>query len=168
MIDSNNRILYVLRHAKSSWDDEHLSDFERPLNQRGKRASSFMGEFMHENNFLPKRIVSSPAVRAKKTIERVAAGAHFEVAIEYDERIYEASPMTLLNVIRETEDEVKSVLIIGHNPGLEGLISRITSDYKRMATATLAVIKINSPKWSELGTGAGKFSEIYYPSKLMK
>jgi phosphohistidine phosphatase SixA len=97
----NMKTLFIMRHAKSSWDDPDLSDFERPLNNRGLKTVPFMGEVMTKNDFTPEIIVSSPAMRARQTAELVKNSAAFDAEIRFDERIYEASPLRLLEVVSD-------------------------------------------------------------------
>src|SRR4051794_3906076 len=90
------KTLFLLRHAKSSWDDASLSDFERPLNDRGRRTAPFMGEFMRKSGLEPPTMISSPASRAKHTAELARKAAGFKCELKFDERIYEATPGTLI------------------------------------------------------------------------
>ena len=114
--------LFILRHAKSSWTDIDLADFDRPLNERGLDAAPFMGRYLAEEGHMPDAIVSSPAKRARETAELVKEHSGFEPEIGFDERIYEASPNTLRVVASELPDHVDSAMIVGHNPGVEGFI----------------------------------------------
>ena len=136
------KILYVLRHAKSSWDNESLSDFERPLNDRGERTAPFVGQVMAERSYVPATIVSSPAKRAASTAEMAKGSAGFDTEIRYDDRIYEASPNTLRQVVSELDDAIDSAMIVGHNPGMEGFVRYLTGEMEPMPTAALAVIEL--------------------------
>src|SRR6187549_3648711 len=120
------KTLYVLRHAKSSWDNSKLADFDRPLNERGETTAPFMGEFMAEHGFEPQVIVSSPAVRARETARLAKEAAHFAAGIVHDERIYEASPRTLQTVVSSIEDRFESAMLVGHSPGMEGIVRLLT------------------------------------------
>src|SRR5689334_12446246 len=134
------KTLYVLRHAKSSWDNAELEDFDRPLNDRGESSAPFMGEFMTANGFEPAVIVSSPAVRARETARLVKEAAHMPAEIVYDDRIYEASPRTLQTVAASFDDRFDSAMMVGHNPGMEGFVRLLTGRSEEMPTASLAVI----------------------------
>ncbi|HTH51362.1 MAG TPA: histidine phosphatase family protein, partial [Pyrinomonadaceae bacterium] len=105
------KTLYLLRHAKSSWKDADLADFDRPLNERGRRAAPFMGRLMKERGFDIELIVSSPAKRARKTANLFLETSGFETAVLQDPRIYEASPNTLMYVAAETDDRFTSVML---------------------------------------------------------
>ena len=85
------KTLFLLRHAKSSWKEAELSDFDRPLNERGRRAAPFMGRLLRERGFAPELIISSTAKRARKTARLLTEGAQYEVPVIFDDRIYEAS-----------------------------------------------------------------------------
>lgn len=155
-----------MRHAKSSWDDANLADFERPLNDRGLRTASFMGKFMREKGHEPSIIVSSPAERARQTTELVKDAAGFLCEIRFDERIYDASPRTLLEVASEIDDDHSSALLVGHNPGMEGFIRLLTSDLEPMPTAALAVIDLDIDTWDNIHDGCGQLRTVFRPKEL--
>ena len=101
------KTLYLLRHAKSSWDEPSLADFERPLSERGSQAAPFMGGLMRDLGFLPYVILSSPAVRAKTTAQMVKDAGTLDAEIRYEHRIYEASPQRLREVIAEIDNHTR-------------------------------------------------------------
>jgi phosphohistidine phosphatase len=115
----SKKILYIARHAKSSWDDMSLSDFERTLNARGKRDAPFMANLLKEKGITPDLIISSPAKRAKKTASHYQQTLGSE--LRFDENIYEASSMTLLHLVQEAFQNVDTLMIVGHNPGFTAL-----------------------------------------------
>lgn len=157
------KTLYLLRHAKSSWDDSSVSDFDRTLNSRGEKAAPFVGSLMKERGMTPEVIISSPAKRAKQTAKLVAKAAAFSSKISYDERIYEASTARLLAVIGEIADDVDSALLVGHNPGMESLIWYLTGKMEPMPTAALAVIELNVDSWSDVVEGGGVLITVIRP-----
>lgn len=160
------KTLYLLRHAKSSWDDTTLSDLDRPLNARGLNAAPFMGALMKERGLTPEHIISSPATRARETAALVRDAADLKNEIEYDERIYNASVGALLSVIAEIDDRIKSVLIVGHNPGSEGLIQYLTGAIVSMPTAALAVIELDLKAWNSIGGMSGKLTDAIRPKDV--
>ena len=162
------KTLYILRHAKSSWDDPDLADFDRPLNGRGKTAAPFMGEVMRRKGWMPEVILSSPAVRARETARRAKKGGDLEADIKHDERIYEASPQTLRQVASEIEDGADSAMIVGHNPGMEGLVRFLTGKAESMPTAALAVIELDLDSWKDIDAKSGKLKKIIRPKDEMK
>ncbi len=158
------KTLFVLRHAKSSWENPEVSDFERRLNKRGLRALPQMGNAMFRNQFQPATMLSSPAKRAKQTAVLIKETAQLKCPIKYDERIYEASPHRLLEVISELDQTTGSAMLVGHNPGLEGLIRILTGETHSMPTAALAVIDLGAENWNEIGAEIGKLRAIFRPS----
>ena len=131
--------LLVLRHAKSSWTDPDLADFDRPLNERGLRAAPFMGSVIVKDGLEPELIISSPAERARTTAELVVQGGDLAADVRFEERIYEASPHTLLQIVSDLDDDLETVLLVGHNPGIEDFVKLLTSVYEPMSTAAMAV-----------------------------
>lgn len=161
------KTLYVLRHAKSSWDEPDLSDFERPLNKRGERAAPFMGELMARKGFRPAVILSSPAARARRTADLVKEAAGLDSEIIFDDRVYEASPQQLRQVIAEIDDAFDSAMLVGHNPGCEGLIRLLTGDLEPMPTAALAAIELKIDEWNAVDDGIGELQRVYRPKEEM-
>ena len=143
-----NHTLLIMRHAKSDWDSKAQNDFDRPLNQRGQKDAGKMGAWLKDQNIIPERIVSSPALRTKQTILDVCAKLEKdESEIIWDARIYEARLDDLLQVISEHGKNIKSMLITGHNPGLDNLVNHLsigrpqyTDTGKLMTTAAIAVL----------------------------
>jgi phosphohistidine phosphatase len=162
------KTLYVLRHAKSSWDTPELADFDRPLNERGSKTAPFMGEFMVANGFEPDLILSSPAVRARETSRLVKEAAHFAAEIVFDQRIYEASARTLQQVVSETDDRFESAMLVGHNPGMEAFIRLLTGKSEAMPTASLGVIDLDIRHWSDIDSGLGALRRLIRPKEEMK
>ena len=145
------KILLLLRHAKSSWKDESLSDFDRPLNERGKKAAQAIGRYIRKQKIMPDLVLSSPAVRARETTGIITSTAKLTAEIRYDQRIYEADPPRLVQVLSQIENNFCSVLLVGHNPGIEELISLLTGSSQHMPTAALAKIRLEgADDWSEI------------------
>src|SRR4051812_38668436 len=103
------KTLLILRHAKSNWDYPDLSDFERPLNSRGMEAAPVMGNVIYKHRFKPDLIISSPAKRAKQTAILIKETAEISSSIKYEEKIYEASPLNLMNITSEIDDKHEMV-----------------------------------------------------------
>jgi phosphohistidine phosphatase len=160
------KALFVLRHAKSSWENTDLSDFARPLNERGLKAAPLMGKFIYKNQLQPELILSSLAERAKQTALLVKKNAQIGGEIRYDERIYEATPKRLLEVLAEQSDKIESVMLVGHNPGLEGLLKILTDEVQPMPTAALAVIDLKIGKWSEINSSTGNLRTLIRPKEI--
>jgi phosphohistidine phosphatase len=160
--------LYILRHAKSDWNDSSLSDFERPLNDRGRSTAPFMGELISKKGWMPDVIFSSPAERALRTAQLVKDSAGSSSPLILDDRIYEASPRTLKLIVSGLSNEFESVMIVGHNPGIEGFIRLATGRDERMPTASLAVIDFEIADWNDAIDTVGILSKTVRPKDLMK
>jgi phosphohistidine phosphatase len=161
------KTLYILRHAKSSWDDAGLTDFDRPLNPRGRRTAPFMGVLMKERGLMPDVIISSPAKRAVETAKLAAEAAGFDGEATFDERIYKASPQLLADVTRGLDDKYSSAMLVGHNPGIESFVRFLTGSLEPMPTAALAVVELNITGWSDLGRDAGRLTTVIRPKEEM-
>lgn len=169
------KILTLLRHAKSGWNDPVARDFDRPLNRRGRKAAQTIGQEMRARHLSFDRVVASPAVRVVETISDVVDGYGRPIRPDYDERLYLAPVTTLLDVIRETNDEVERLLIVGHNPGLELLAMFLTRDDGnglrdevaiKYPTATLAEIKLPVDGWTDVDEGIGHLQTLVRPRDL--
>lgn len=154
------KTLYIARHAKSSWDDMSLTDSERPLNKRGKRDAPFMADRLKEKGIKPELILSSPAKRAKKTAKHYHEALGGE--LKYDERIYEASLMSLIHLVQEAFEVVDNVMIVGHNPGLTVLNDRFSNkSIYNIPTAAIVCIEFKG----EITTHKGQQLFYEYPKK---
>ena len=154
------KTLLVLRHAKSSWDDSALDDQKRPLNKRGRRDGPRMGELVREYRLTPDVIISSDAVRAQLTAEAVAQAAGYAGDILLDPHLYMASPADILSVLRTMrETKAETVMIVGHNPGLEELVAQLT--------AALAQIVLSIDEWRDLKLSThGTLVGLWRPKEL--
>jgi phosphohistidine phosphatase len=160
------KTLFLFRHAKSSWDKADLADFERSLNSKGLDEATFMGTLIYENQIQPDLILSSPAKRAKQTAILIKETAQMDKKIQYDEKIYEASPLALMQIISEVEDKNEAVMLVGHNPGLEGLIKALTGEALDFPTAGFAKIGLSIESWREINPDCGSLD--LFASPIMK
>ena len=160
------KTLLLLRHAKSSWDDSSLRDFDRPLADRGKRDAPRMGRALKDRGPAPDLIVSSPAARAKATAEAAIKSGGFAASLQLDQGIYDASTPELLRIVRRLPDESSCVLMVGHNPGFEELVYRLSGAHERMATAALAAIEFQVDRWDDVESGQGKLLWFLTPKQL--
>ena len=122
-----NKILLILRHAKSSWKNKKLEDYDRPLNKRGRSEAIKMGKYFKEMDILPNLIITSSALRAIETTKYVCKHAGYESLIEVDSSLYGSDIDNYISVISAAFKTRDRVLIIGHNPALEELVSLITN-----------------------------------------
>jgi phosphohistidine phosphatase len=164
--------LFLLRHAKSSWDEEGLADRDRPLAPRGKRASKVMAKHLRDERIVPDLILCSPSLRTRETLERVGIGDATEVRIEPE--IYGASERDLLDVLRRVPDDVDSVMLIGHNPSLQALAVSLAGEGSEVArmrekfpTAALATLDFEGG-WRELAPGVAELASFVRPKELAR
>ena len=160
------KTLLLLRHAKSSWKDSDLQDFERPLNGRGQKAAETIARFIRKKKIVPDLLLSSPAVRARETIETIIKIASLKSELRFDERIYEASLQRLLEIVSEIDDDRKKVVLVGHNPGMAELLQRLTDRVEHMATGTLAKIDLKVASWTKVPDVKGNLEWIVKPKEL--
>ena len=144
------KTLLVLRHAKSSWNDPALDDHERPLNRRGRRDAPRMGELVREYGLMPDVVISSDAVRARLTAEAMAEALHYAGEILLDQHLYMASPDDIFSLLRRVRQNAETVMIVGHNPGLEELVEQLTGARQDLPTAALAQIVLPIDRWRDL------------------
>jgi phosphohistidine phosphatase len=167
-LNSLMKTLFLMRHAKSSWDDATLADIERPLNERGKRSAPFMGALMRRLDMIPACIISSPADRACTTAKLAHDAGAFDAAVQIDERVYEASANTLRQVISEVDDSCQTAMIVGHNPGMEGLIRYLTGQIEPMPTGAVAWVELDVDRWTKTDEGVGTVRKVLRPKHEME
>ena len=160
------RTLYLLRHAKSSWKDETLRDFDRPLKGRGRRAAEQMGQVLAEEKLKSPLVISSPAVRARETTKLVLESAGLKVEPRFEERIYEADVRTLLAIVKAIPDSSGVAMMVGHNPGFEKLLDYLTGDSRHMPTCALAKIEFDTESWSGVSEESGRLELFVTPKEL--
>jgi phosphohistidine phosphatase len=167
--------LHLLRHAKSSWDDPVDRDFDRPLNARGRRAARRMGRWLADEGLAFDRVLASPAARIVETLEGVEESLGRPLHARLDRRIYMASAATLFDLVRETDDSVAQLLLVGHNPGLEDLLLLATEGdpgpLRREAelkypTATFASLALPITRWADLAEGGATLTRFVRPRDL--
>jgi phosphohistidine phosphatase len=172
---SPTRELLVLRHAKSAWDTGAPSDYERPLAPRGEGDCPRIGAWIADHELVPDLIWSSPARRARQTIESVCAAMGFDRdEVRFEQRLYLAGLGALLDVLASTETTFRRVMVVGHNPGLEDLVFYLArSDVdvppngKIMPTAALAHFRLPED-WNNLANGCGELETLVRPKALRK
>jgi phosphohistidine phosphatase len=160
------KTLLLLRHAKSSWKDDGLKDFDRPLNQRGLKAAPAIGKLIRKRKLEPDLVLSSPAERARQTSQLVFEAAGLKTEVRFDERIYEAGVARLLEIISQIDDEANVAMLVGHNPGFEELQEALTGEAHGFPTAALACIEVNIEKWNKIRAGVGRLEWLVKPKEL--
>lgn len=165
------RRLYLLRHAKSSWDGPSPDDRDRPLAPRGARAAPRMGAYMSERGYRPEVVLCSPSRRTRETWSRVRGALGPPAREEFCEDIYLAPASTLLALVRGLDDRFPSALVVGHNPGTADLAAGLAAPsaaagFGRYPTGALAVFDLDVQGWGGAGPGAGKVVEFVRPADL--
>ena len=167
--------LAILRHAKSSWADAGMDDFERPLNDRGRKGARRVGAEMAARGLHFDLVLASEAVRVRETISVASENYDFGPDVRYDDELYGAHEDLLMAVIRAIPEKDQSALIVGHNPGLEKLVASLARDdaaghRERVATkfptAALAVIDLGVEQWEQVSPGCGEIVELILPREL--
>ncbi len=174
------RTLLLLRHAKSSWSDPTLADFDRPLNKRGRKAAPLMGEYLREHGLVPELVLCSAARRAVETWdlagEAMSKGRAAPSQIKYLRSLYLAPPSRMLAALRRTPDTAESVLMVGHNPGFEHLAMGLTGPGSKpeaqrdmeakFPTAALAELRFEAKHWRDIAPETGKLVRFVIPKAL--
>ncbi|MCZ6676151.1 MAG: histidine phosphatase family protein [Candidatus Poribacteria bacterium] len=161
------KTLLILRHAKSSWNDIELADHDRPLNKRGKRDAPRMGQLLREQGLVPDQIISSTAKRARQTAKRVAKASGYTGKITLTRAFYHASPEAYFAVLSDLPDDYQRVMVVGHNPGMEELVARLTRRPEIMTTAALAHVSLPIEHWYEVHDRVkGGLIHIWRPKEL--
>jgi phosphohistidine phosphatase len=162
------RTLLLMRHGKSDWDAEYEGDHERPLAKRGRKAASRMGRFLAEVGETPDRIVSSTAVRARTTAERVMKGGSFKCPLELSEALYGTSAEGVIAAASEVDAADGTLLVVGHDPVWSELVSKLIGGGSvRMPTAAVACVKLELDGWQQLGPACGQL-EWHVTPKMLK
>ncbi|MEJ2747135.1 MAG: histidine phosphatase family protein [Anaerolineae bacterium] len=161
------KTLLILRHAKSSWENAQLTDYERPLNKRGKRDAPRMGKLLREQDLVPDLIITSSAERALSTAEAVALASGYEQEIRATRSFYHADPAAYIDALRQLDDSLERVMVVGHNPGMEELVEELTGFWEVMSTAALAQVSLPVNHWHDLDEDVtGELVNLWEPKKL--
>lgn len=165
------KTLTILRHAKSSWKDLSLADFERPLNKRGKRDAPFMAKKFQEKGHIPSLILSSPSTRTRLTVDAFVPMLP-TTQVRFEERIYEAHAQNLLKLIRKQTDEIASLMLVGHNPGLTDLVNYFAIDHiDNVPTTGLLQFEFSVTSWQQLNAQVAnlvyfEYPKLYFPKEV--
>ncbi|WP_419765349.1 MAG: SixA phosphatase family protein [Arcobacter sp.] len=153
--------LYLLRHAKSSWKDSSLKDIDRPLNNRGKYQVKFMREFVLKNSIKPDLILCSTSKRTKLT----HSGIFDDKNAVFMDSLYHASSSEIMNIIKKVDKHIDTLIIIGHNPGLNEFASWLINFENNIQTGSLIQIDISIQDWKDLHKKSSKFVSYTNPPK---
>lgn len=170
--------LITFRHAKSGWDQPAIRDFDRALNDKGKRAAAVMGRHMRQLGLRFDAVIASPAVRVAETLDAMYEGYGRRLSPHWDRRVYLASASTLLEVVQDAPDDAATLLLCGHNPGIEELVLELTRDgddeeirardevEEKYPTASVAELSFPVDRWADVTEGAGRLMRFVRPRDL--
>jgi phosphohistidine phosphatase len=161
------KLVSLVRHAKSSWKDTQLSDFDRPLNKRGERDAPRMGRRFAAVEPAPDLILASPARRAASTAQVIAEAIGYAAErIRFDRTLYLATPAEMLGVIRGLDDDLVHIALVAHNPGLTDLCS-VLSDASIQNVPTCGIVRVGLEidSWSRVSHGCGTLLDFDYPKR---
>ncbi len=163
-------VLAILRHAKSAWSDEGARDFDRPLNERGRKAAVRIGQELKHRGIRFDHVLASPAVRVRETLEQLAQSYGALPEVQFEDRLYAASERTLLGLVTALPGDVHAPLLVGHNPGLHRLLLALTGDDPQIGekypTAAFASVVLPAVRWDEVVPGNGRLEALILPREL--
>lgn len=161
------KTLALLRHAKAAPPEDYDHDHERPLNARGLRDAERIGRLLRERALVPQTIVTSPALRALMTAKTAAEACAFEGEVRQNPELYLASVPTLWEVVQGLDDALDSVMLVGHNPGIEDFLSALVNGDEHMPTACLAALRLDVDSWAKASRGmVVELLGLYKPKEL--
>jgi phosphohistidine phosphatase len=159
--------LYLVRHAKSSWDDPSLDDIDRPLNNRGKKDAPEMGERLKKQQIFPDLLISSPGKRARSTAKKIAKMIGYppkDILIE--DALYHGNDDMLIEIVRDLPNSVKSAMLFGHNPGFTSFANQLCNiNIYNIPTAGIVAIDFQTDNWKDVEHGKGELVFFDYPKK---
>lgn len=162
--------LILMRHAKSSWDDPQLDDFDRPLNGRGRTSAQALGRWLAERGHLPDEVIVSGARRTVETWSRMAASLPATATMRSEPALYQAGPETMLGVLRKAT--APTTMLIGHNPGIAEFAARLARApwphprFEDYPTGATALITFDTPDWGAVRWGSGTVTDFAVPREL--
>jgi phosphohistidine phosphatase len=161
------KILYLVRHAKSDWDNSSLSDIERPLNKRGEKDAPKMAKILSKKDIKPELLLSSPSIRTKTTAKYFCKELDYDYRnVTIDNKIYLASPKTLLDIINNIDNKLNSIMMFGHNPGITELVNILSSkSVDNVPTCGIAAMAFNVNHWNEIDESNSSLLFFEYPKE---
>jgi phosphohistidine phosphatase len=167
--------LSLLRHAKSSWDDPSLDDFDRPLAKRGEAAAARMGAYIAKHGIAPELVLCSTAQRARQTLKLLLPQLAARPEVAYEDGLYLAPASQMLARVRTLDDKVQHAMIIGHDPGMHALAVELSGSgnardlqalARKFPTAALAVVRFKTREWAKIGPSRGSLDTFVTPKML--
>jgi phosphohistidine phosphatase len=161
------KTLLLMRHGKSSWKDDSLPDHERPLKKRGRRDSQRIAQEIDRNDLYPQIILSSSAARARETVENIVDILDYENRIIFSDELYMAEPEDFIHILQGLSDDYDTVLIVGHNPGMETYLQIIDGEIESLPTAGLGHLILVLDSWQDLSLDTmGDLIGLWRPKEL--
>lgn len=163
--------LILTRHAKSSWNDPHMEDHDRPLNKRGERSAEAIGAWLAEHDYIPALALVSSSKRTRQTWSLIGKALDPTPEVIHSERLYHAEPDTLMDRLRTMQAD--SVMIVAHNPGIaffaQALVASPPGDarFERFPTAATAVIDFDAPEWAQVTWKSGRVVDLAFARDLI-
>jgi phosphohistidine phosphatase len=174
MLTEPDKQLYLLRHAKSSWDDPELDDHDRPLAPRGERAAKVMCKHLERERIDPDVVLCSSARRTRETLERIRPALGDDAQVEVEDGLYGATADGLIERLRDLDDDTDSVMLIGHNPAIEELALTLAGSgdqlpemRRKYPTGALATLAFDG-RWRDLGPAVAELTDFVKPKQLTK
>jgi phosphohistidine phosphatase len=167
--------LLLMRHAKSSWNQPELADIDRPLAPRGREVVPLVARYLADHGLIPDLVLGSPAKRVEETWQLMAPVLGEHVTCKTLRSLYDAAPSRLLEALRRVGGEVRTLMLIGHNPGLGALAVSLAGAgpgkalerlRTKFPTAAVAVLAFETENWAELAAGGGRLNELVRPKDL--
>ncbi|MGE4473182.1 histidine phosphatase family protein [uncultured Sulfuricurvum sp.] len=161
------KTLYLIRHAKSDWSDESLSDFDRPLNKRGTKDAPLMGSKLSDKGVRPDLILSSPALRAKTTAEAFAKALSYPPeSIRFEHELYACDVETILSLIRGVSADIDTLFVFGHNPEFTEGANLITGgNIDNIPTCGVVEMRLKNDSWESIGKNSAELRSFDFPKK---
>ena len=161
------KTLLLLRHGKSSWKETNLADHDRPLKRRGINDALRMGEFLSSVGLIPDQICCSTAKRAKDTVKYLLETIHYEGEVLYSRELYHGYTDDYINILNGVDNHHNSVMVVGHNPGLEEFVSTLSEIDEWLPTAAVVQIELAICNWREIDDySVGQIKNIWRPREL--
>ena len=158
------KTLLLMRHSKSSWDDQSISDHDRPLNHRGKKDAKMMGYILNYERIFPSLIICSSAKRAYSTAKKLTKNLEYNNKIILEPTLYDSNPLAYIEVLRKIDNSHNIILVVGHNPILENLVEMFTGSVEIMPTSSIIQIELLIENWDQLSKNSyGKIINIWSP-----
>ena len=161
------KTLLLMRHAKSSWKDDNLSDIERPLKKRGKKDTKLIAKVIKKNNLIPDVIISSPAVRTTETVKVLKKELDFDGKEIIAENLYMGEPQDFIDALKEINNKHNTVLVVAHNPGLEAYLQILGGEIEAVPTGGLGYLVLVLEDWKDISLDTmGDLVGFWKPKEL--